>query len=167
MAGRAKTNIGFAVAIVVMLIATGCASTNVTAVASNQVIISASAELVCGQQSAQKVAARQAAVETIRRGFDRYLIIGSQGSSDVYQVGTTPVYANTSASGAVVGNSLYVNGTTNIYGGYPIYDGNHNRDLTVVMFKNGDPEGVNALDARTELGPNWQKIVSKQQLTCL
>jgi hypothetical protein len=166
MAVRAVANFELSIVLCVLLLPCGCTSTNVTPIAANKIILSTSAAPVCGGQGAQRVASQQAAAETIRRGFDKYVIVGSQGSNDIRQIGTTPIYANTTTTGNVIGNSVYLNGTTNISGGQPIYGGSHNRDLAVVMFKNGDPQGQNALDARAELGADWQKKVSRSGQTC-
>jgi hypothetical protein len=35
------------------------------------------------------------------------------------------------------------------------------------MFKDGDLAGANALDARQQLGPDWQEAVNKKKWTCL
>jgi hypothetical protein len=155
-----------AVLVIATVVLSACTSTNVTPLAGNVVSISTSAAPVCGRQGAQRVASKQAAAETLRRGFDRFIVAGTQGSSDIRQIGSTPTYADTVASGDVVGNSVYVRGRTNIYGGQPIYAGSHNRELTVVMFRNGDPKGANALDARTELGADWQKKLKSSGSTC-
>jgi hypothetical protein len=154
------------IALVFVLGVIGCTSTNVTPMAENVVSISTSAAPVCGGRGAQRVASQQAAVETLKRGFDRFIIVGSQGANNVRQIGRTPVYANTTATGQVIGNSVYVNGTTNVYGGQPIYGGSHDREIVVAMFKNGESQGQNALEARSTLGPDWQKKVSQTKLTC-
>jgi hypothetical protein len=53
-----------------------------------------------------------------------------------------------------------------VTGGQPIYANAHNQDLIVKMFKQGDPAGANALDARQQLGPGWQDAVNKNTWTC-
>lgn len=150
-----------------LLVMNGCASTTIIPVSANTVIVSTSAEADCGAQAALRIASRQAAAETIRRGFDKYMIVNSEGSSDIRQVGATPVFANTSASGNVVGNNLYVNSSTSVYGGMPIYGGSHDRNITIVMFHNGDEQGGNAIDAKSVLGPDWQKKIARPETTCL
>ena len=144
----------------------GCTSTNATPVTASAVVISTSAEPMCGRQGAQKVAFNQAAAETLRRGYDKFVIAGMHASSDVRQVGTTPVYASTTTTGQFSGSRLYANSTTNIYGGQPIMGGSHNQDLAVQMYKSSDPQGVNAIDARAQLGPDWEKKIARVQNTC-
>jgi len=41
------------------------------------------------------VAAKQAAAETIRRGYDKFVVLGCGYQNDVRVVGYTPVVANT------------------------------------------------------------------------
>ena len=160
----APTHVVFSLFISLLL--TGCASTNVTPLSANTVLISTSVEPECGGQSADKLAFDRAAVETIRRGFDRFVIVGAQSSSDIYQVGNMPVYADTSVTGQRVGQSVFLNGQTRISGGQPIYGGSHNRQLEVVMFRAGDPQGANALDARAELGVDWPKKIKQDKNIC-
>jgi hypothetical protein len=44
---------------------------------------------------AQKVAYQRAAAETIRRGYDRFVILGGEAQSDIRVVGYTPTTAYT------------------------------------------------------------------------
>ena len=39
--------------------------------------------------------------------------------------------------------------------------GSHDQSLTVRLFREGDPAGANAVDARRVLGPDWLKLVAK------
>jgi len=93
---------------------------------------------------------RQAAVEVIRRGYDRYVILNGQSQSSV--VGSTPVVVQGTYGGAVA------------YGGAPLIA--HGQGLVVKMLRDGDPAASNALSAHAVLGPNWQEIASKTTLTC-
>ncbi|MFO1149087.1 MAG: hypothetical protein U1E62_12000 [Alsobacter sp.] len=139
-------------------------------VSADVVQISARAAEVCGAEGAQKVAFQQAAVETIRRGYDRFVILGAQESATTEVVGVTPVIANTygNATANTFGSTTYASGsaTTTFTGGQPISVTRHREGLTVKMFREGDPAGVNALSARVELGPEWQEKVKASQLTC-
>ena len=92
---------------------------------------------------------RQAAVEVIRRGNDRYIIVGGQSEASV--VGTTPVVVQRTYGGAVA------------YGGAPMVA--RGQGLVVKMFRDGDP-AANALSARETLGPQWREIAAKETLTC-
>ena len=155
----------------VPLAAMGCASSTTIPLAQDTVQITASAAPACGLGGAQTVAVRQAAAETIRRGYDRFIVQGAQYQNSVRVVGHTPVIANTSGTGTISGSGSFMNintnSTTTYSGGSPIIGGSHNQGLVVKMFKEGDPAGSNAVSARETLGPQWQEIVSKPTLTCL
>lgn len=144
---------------------TACASSSVMDLDANTIKISTSAAPVCGAQGAQEVASKRAAIETINRGFDRYVILGAAAQNNVGVVGHTPITANTYESGNVnvYGNRATYNGQSNTYvtGGQPIIGGTHDQALAVRMFAANDPNGQNAIDARRVLGPDWQKIAAK------
>ncbi len=148
-----------------------CVSSSVIPLAQDTFQITAAAAPVCGVTGAQKIAAQQAAVETIRRGYDRYLIVGGQYQNNVGVAGYTPVTAQTTGTATATGfgNSAtaYGQSTATYSGGQPIVAGSHDQGLIVKMFKEGDPAGANALDARGTLGPEWQKTVSSNTMTCL
>lgn len=116
---------------------------------------------------AQNVASQRAAVETLRRGYDRYMIVGGGYENNVGVVGYTPVTANTTGSATAFGNTAYGQATTTYSGGQPIIAGAHNQGLVVKMFKAEDPAGANAIDAKGSLGADWQKKVESNSLTCL
>ena len=147
------------------LLLTSCASSSVMQLDSNTIQVSTSAAPACGSQGAQQVAIKRAAIETLQRGFDRYVILGAQAQNNVGVVGYTPIIANTYSSGTVnsYGNSATYNGSSNTYfsGGQPIEGGSLDQNLGVRMFKANDPQGANAVDARQTLGSDWRKIVSK------
>lgn len=67
----------------------GCASSSTIPIAQDTFQVTASAAPICGSQGAQQVAVKQAAVETIRRGYDRFIVVGGQASANV--VGNTPI----------------------------------------------------------------------------
>ena len=158
------------------LIFAGCAHQSSMMLDANTAQISTSAAPVCGVAGAQRVAATNAAIETIRQGFDKYTIEGGQASSDVRIAGYTPKQYVTNENGNVtlnrtrngyVGNYSGV-ASTQSYGGYPIIMGHNNQSLIVRMFKAGDPKGENAVEAKAALGPNWGKIVAAgPKSTCL
>ena len=121
----------------------------------------ASAAPVCGPAGAQRVASRRAAIETINRGFDKFVILDAAAASDVRVVGHTPVQAHT--TGSIYGGNVMA--TTTYSGGYPIIGGKHNQALVVKMFKDGDPRGANAISARGTLGRDWQEAVKEGAAT--
>jgi hypothetical protein len=159
------------ITIIVGAVVGGCASANVVPLAQDTIQITSAAAPVCGMTGAQNVASQRAAVETIRRGYDKYVIIGGGYQNNVGVVGYTPVVANTTGTATAYGNAHYAtaygNSTTTYSGGQPIIAGSHNQGLVVKMFKADDQSASNALDARTELGPDWQKKAASTSLTCL
>lgn len=149
------------------LLLAGCASSSTIPLSQNMVQISVSAAPACGMRGAQQMALRQAAVETINRGYDAFIVANGQSSTTM--VGTTPTYAHTTGSATVYGSpgyaTAYGSANTVTYGGMPMFS--HGQGLTVRMFKEGEPGFENALSARQTLGPDWQEIASKKKYTCL
>lgn len=148
-----------------------CAKASAIPLSKDTLQITSSAAPVCGMTGAQTVALHQAAVETIRHGYDNFVILGSQYQNNVGVVGYTPVVANTTGSVTAVGyrNSAtaFGNSTTTYSGGEPIIAGSHNQSFVVKMFRDGDPAGGNAVSARDTLGPKWQDAVAQDSHTCL
>ena len=124
---------------------------------------------VCGRAGAQNVAARRAAIETINRGYDKFLILGAAAENNVRVVGHTPVQAHTvgTATATGYGNMVTASGqsTTTYTGGNPIVGGSHDQGLVVKMFKDADPKGANAISARATLGPKWQEAIKESAAT--
>ena len=124
------------VAMVITL--SGCASSSTTPIAQDTFKVEANTAPICGAAGAQKIALQQAAVETIRRGYDRFVVVDDK--QNAYR--------------------MY----TNIAGFTPSAHGN---ELVVKMFREGDRAAVNSLSARQTLGPNWQELASKNVMNCL
>jgi hypothetical protein len=143
----------------------GCATASVMDLDSNTVQVSAGAAPVCGAIGAQNYAVKTAAYQTLRRGFDKYVIVGAQATAHDKLTGFTPTYANSNLSGTYsgYGNMGTFNGYSNttISGGQPIIMTEHGQNLVVHMFHANDPGAENAIDAKTALGPEWQKILAK------
>ena len=157
--------------IILLLALAGCAKSSAIPLSNDTIQLTTGAAPVCGQVGAQAVAGKQAAIETIRRGYDRFAISGGQYTNDVQVIGYTPVQANTVTTGSVhaYGNSAYGSARSNtmVTGGEPIIGGTHNQGLIVKMFKADDPAGSNAVDARASLGPDWAKYVESGVNTCM
>lgn len=75
-----------------------CASTSVMPISKDTYQITASVASECGATGAQQIALKQAAVETIRKGYDKFLIVGNEYSNNVRVVGYTPIVANTTTT---------------------------------------------------------------------
>ncbi len=139
-----------------------CASSTTTRLAQNIVRIDVSAAPACGSSGARKLVNRMAAVETIRFGYDKYYIAAMDSQNNVRVIG-----ANYNSTGTLntYGNTATYSGTTTAT---PIFAGTQDAAIVAVMFKSNDPEGQNALNARSTLGADWQAIVAKgAPNTCL
>jgi len=119
-----------------LVFSAACAQTSVQPLSQNSFKIATTAAPACGAQGARDVAFKAAAIEVIKRGGDKFIILGDQSGSRV------------------------TGGTFNPYGGYTVYSSN-NQDMIVRTLKASDPEFSNGLSARTVLGPEWQMIVSE------
>jgi hypothetical protein len=142
-----------------------CTSASTIPLSVDTIQITARAAPICGATGAERYAMKRAAVETLKKGYDKFIILNAQGQSHTSVVGYTPVQAHTTGSATATGYGNTVNAygrsTTTYTGGTPITATRHNQGLVVKMFKNDDPAGVKALPARAQLGPEWQKIVSE------
>lgn len=159
------------IAAIAVLLLAGCAKSSIIPLSNDTFQITTGAAPVCGQVGAQQVAFNQAAVETIRRGYDKFQVVGGGYSNDVRVVGYTPVVAETTTTGSVTafGNTAFgsAQSNTHVSGGDPIVGGHHNQALVVKMFRVSDAAGSNAVDARSSLGPDWAEAVEKGFKTCM
>lgn len=152
--------IGLALAI------TGCAGGQAVRTSGNTMIIQVGAAPVCGGQGALRVAQQLAAIETIRAGYDRYIIVGAQSQNNVV-VSQGPGSYQT--QGTYTGNSQsgFYNATTSYRPGPTVVAGSHDQGLAVTMFREGEPGASNAIPARETLGPQWQDKVKNGVRNCL
>ena len=146
-----------------------CARSAILPLSADTIQITTSAAPVCGATSAQNVALRRAAIETISRGFDKFVILAADAKNNVGIVGYTPVIGTTTGSATInsYGNIATFQGsaTTTYSGGYPIVAGTHDQALVVKMFRDDDPLGSNAISARSTLGPNWEMTIKQSTRT--
>lgn len=144
------------------LLLAACARAQAIRASANTVIIQAGAAPICGRQGAARVAQEMAAIETVRAGFDRYILTGGQAQNNV-TVTQLPGSYNTSGT---YGRGSY-QATTTYQPGATIVAGSHDQDLTVIMFKDGDPGAEQAIPAREALGPEWPEKVKNGIRSCL
>lgn len=129
-------------AVVVALLVAGCAETSIQPLTQTSFKVATQAAPACGAQGARDVAFKSAAIEVIKRGGDRFIIVGDQSGSRI------------------------TGGSFNAYGGFQTYSSNL-QDMVVQMVPKTDPQYGNALSARQTLGADWQAIVSKGTIqTC-
>jgi hypothetical protein len=143
----------------------GCTNSSAVPLAADTVQITTSAAPVCGAAGAQSVALRRAAIETINRGYDKFIVVGGGYQNNVGVIGHTPVVAQTAGAATAYGGpgyaTAYGNSTTTYSGGQPIIAGSHDQGLVIKLFKNGDPAGANAVSARGTLGPDWKQATTE------
>lgn len=123
--------------IFIPLLVAGCARSSTVPLANDMIQINTTAAPICGGAGAANVASKNAAVETLRHGFDKYVIVGSEAASDIVGIH------------------------------YGVIQRSHDQGLIVKMFKNEDPQGANAISAREVLGAKWAEIIKSPTLTCL
>lgn len=140
------------------LLLSSCVQSSTMRVSKNQMIIQTSAEPMCGSVGAAKAAQKQAAVETIKAGYDRYIITSAAAANNVTAT-QMPGQYNTYGTINSYGGYGTVNATTTYTPGPIIYGGSHDQSIGVVMFKEGEPGSNQAISAREVLGPKWAVIV--------
>ena len=155
-----------------------CARTEAVRMAADTVMLKTNAAPICGSSGAARASSQMAAVETIRAGYDSYVIVGQEAQNNVQFLdggGTTYLDGTASATGSAyrMGNTVYGSASGSYSGratyvpGMPMAVGTHDQGLMVKMFKAGDPNGANAIDAREMLGPDWRDKVRSGVNTCL
>jgi hypothetical protein len=131
----------------------GCVQSTATRTSANSVMIDTGAAPICGSGGAARVSAKMAAVETLRNGYERYMITGAQSANNVQ---STQMGGTFQASAGVV---TYTPGPT-------IISGSHDRTLMVHMFRAGEPGYANGIDAKQQLGPEWATLVREGIKSC-
>lgn len=143
-----------------------CAQTSVMQVSKNEILLTTSAAPICGTTGSQRVAQEMAAIETIRRGFTRYLVLGASAQNNVSVIRTGPTYAQTTGSATAMGNTVYGSSTTTYGGQQTLYSGSHDTGVRLIMLNPGDQGYEQGIEAKQVLGPEWQKKVEDGVNTC-
>jgi hypothetical protein len=136
-----------------------CASTSVMQLSQNEIMLTTSAAPACGPTGSQQVAQAMAAVETLRRGYARYLILGAETQNNVGVVQSGPTYSDTFSTSRVYGNSVETASSTYYSGQQAMFYGSHDTMMRVVLLKPGDRDYERGVDAKATLGPDWQQKV--------
>lgn len=156
----------FAAGLALLSLLSACATSSVTPVSKSQFLLSTSAAPACGMTGASRVAGQMAAVETVRRGYPRFVILGAASQNNVDVIQRAPTYATTTGTFNSYGNMTYGNTMTQFGGGGPMIVGSNDTQLRVLMLKPGDQGYGDGLDAKALLGPDWAKKVKNGVLTC-
>lgn len=144
-----------------------CASSSITQLAKNRAVVSTSAAPICRATGAASVANQMAAITTIKQGYERFIVVGFGTENNTRVVTTGPTYADTSGSFNRLGSTVYGSSRTTYGGQTTFVSGSNDAQMEVVMLKAGDPGYDEGLDARTVLGPEWQKKVEDGVASCL
>lgn len=152
-------------AVAASLALAGCTNSSAVRTSQNTAIIQTSAEPMCGSTGAARVAAKQAAIETIKAGYDRYIITGAASDSSV-GVTQLPGQYHTYGTANVYGNYGTFNATSVYHPGPTIVTGSYDQSFAIRMFKDGEAGASQAISAREALGPEWEKIVKDGVRMC-
>ncbi|MDG1281173.1 MAG: hypothetical protein P8O10_07680 [Pseudorhodobacter sp.] len=111
-----------------------CAETSIQPLSQSSFKVSTETE--CGTKTTREIAFKNAAIEVIKRGAEKFIIVGDNSGSKV------------------------TGGQFTTYGGFIAYE-NNMQDIVVQIVRKGEPRYSDALSAREALGPDWEKIVAK------
>ena len=141
---------GFRVLLLLLpVVLTGCARTSTAPVGEDTIEVTVHVGTICDGSDAERLARRHAAVETIRRGFDDYIVIGSVGGDHAAE--EAPATARTTLSEGS-GRTLFSEDA-------PLLA--HHRMLTVRMFRAGEGDSAATVSARAVLGDDWEAVAAK------
>jgi len=142
---------------------------------ANTAEITVSGAPVCGDTGTQQVAYEDAALETLRAGFDGFVILDTGEQNALAGVVVTPSTASTVTNGNVSLTSTgnFSSGTvdstssTVFSGGSAMPFFQHKDAIVIRMFHANDPAYAEAVSARAVLGPAWaQKLANGMPNTC-
>lgn len=156
-----KLRIGMALALSLAALA-GCKSSNGL---ESRFMLRTSTVTACGPMAAARVEQELAAVETLRRGYDRFQILRNSVANSTRATVTGPTHANPYATADTSGPSA--NGNVTYFGNQRVVmTGAHEAMMYVQMFKPRDKGYKTAIDAREVLGPDWKAIVARGIYSC-
>ncbi len=153
----------------------GCVHTSVMQLNANTAEVTVSGAPVCGDTGTQQVAYEDAAIATLRAGFDGFVILGTGEGDMLAGVAVTPSTASTVTNGDFSANSTggFTNGnvdsvsSTTVSGGSTLPFFRHKDEIVIRMFRAADPAYAQAVPARGVLGPTWaQKLTGGMPTTC-
>lgn len=153
--------IGMALALGLTAMA-GCKSTSGL---ESQFMLRTSTATACGPMAAARVEQELAAVETLRRGYDRFQILRNTVANSTRATVSGPTHANPYASTDAYGHTA--NDNVTYFGNQRVaMTGAHEAMMYVQMFKPRDRGYKTAIDAREVLGADWKAIVARGITSC-
>lgn len=120
-----------------LVVLAGCVQTQEMQMSQNVYRLQLSSGGIGAQDRVTREATKRAAALTLSKGYTHFVLADAGMSSNSQVIGSTPVTAST-----------YGRYTT-FSGGVPIRRNMAEAGITVVMFREGEPGAVNAIDART------------------
>lgn len=114
-----------------VLAVAACAQTQIQPMSKDTFKVATHAAPACGPAGARNVAFKSAAIEVIRKGGDKFLILGDQTDSGLQG---------------------------DFFSGF---NQNYSQGMVVKVVAEGSAEARNALSAREILGAGWQEVVAK------
>lgn len=150
---------------ILCLFLTGCAETQVVRTSNNTLLLQTSAAPACGVQGSMRVAQKMAAIETLRAGYDRYVITDGSVQNNVTSETLPGSYHS---NGYVSGNANFASFSSNSYyqPGPTVFHGKNDTVFQIKMFKKGQKGYSNAISAKEILGADWEKLVETGVNTC-
>ncbi len=118
-------------ALALLPVLAACAQTQIQPMTRDTFKVATHAAPACGPSGARNVAFKSAAIEVIRKGGDRFVILGDHSDSGL--------------------QGDFLRG----------FQQNYSQGMVVKMVPKGSPEARNALSARETLGADWHAIVAK------
>lgn len=109
----------------------GCAQSSIQPMSRDTFKVDTHAAPACGPAGARNVAFKTAAIEVIRKGGDKFIIVGDQSNSGLQG---------------------------DFFSGF---HQNFSQGIVVRVIPENSPEARNALSARETLGAKWREVVSK------
>ncbi len=144
----------------------GCTQTQAMRTSGNTMLIQTSALPSCTMEQTTQVAQKMAAVETIRAGYDRFIIMDSDLQNNVTEE-TLPGSYRHSGTMTGYGSMAMYSGTSHYTPGPTVQQGSYNASFHIQMFHESDKAAYNAMPARALLGPDWQSAVTDGINSCL
>lgn len=139
----------------------GCAEQAATRLAGDTVRLHISTAPIYGALEPQRRAMRMAAEETVKNGYDKFMIVDSANAYRPNVIGQTPAQYQSSSHATVAGGPGGISGygasQATYTGPRTIAMPRFESDVIVKMFKAADPAGSNAIDAREILKADVRK----------
>jgi len=130
--------------LITALLAAGCVHESAQPLGNNMAQIDISASPVYGRAGTQRMAMEKAANTTLQMGYDKFIVISTNGWSE-----TTVSGAHSgSFQGSATQTSSVISGSQN--SGFSSFR-HPESNLIIRMFKNGEKGSANAVDARQYL----------------